>query len=54
MKIQQDIKKLIQELRHTMKEQFKRHVSIQDLLSDRYETAEFMVLAKGLLATTTL
>ena len=47
MKIQQDLKKLIQELRHTMKEQFKRHVSIQDLLSDRYETAKFYGFGAG-------
>ena len=38
---------LLKELRLSMKDQFDRHVSIQDLLSDRWETAKFYGFGEG-------
>lgn len=42
-----DIQTLLKELRQAMKDEFDRHVSIQDLLSDRWETAEFYGFGEG-------
>ena len=41
------LQNLIKKLRLQMKDKFNRHVSIQDLLSDRWETAEFYGFGKG-------
>jgi acetyltransferase-like isoleucine patch superfamily enzyme len=38
---------LFQELRVEMKQRFKRHVSLQDLLTDRWETASFYGFGEG-------
>jgi acetyltransferase-like isoleucine patch superfamily enzyme len=38
---------LLSELRAEMKQKFKRHVSLQDLLSDRWETARFYGFGEG-------
>ena len=38
---------LLIQLRSEMKENFNRHVSIQDLLSDRWETASFYGFGEG-------
>jgi acetyltransferase-like isoleucine patch superfamily enzyme len=38
---------LIKDLRQSMKSEFNRHVSIQDLLSDRWETARFYGFGEG-------
>jgi acetyltransferase-like isoleucine patch superfamily enzyme len=40
MDLQKDLKALLRELRHSMKTRFNRYVSISDLLSDRFETAQ--------------
>lgn len=42
-----DIQKILKDLRSAMKDQFDRHVSIQDLLSDRWETAKFYGFGEG-------
>jgi acetyltransferase-like isoleucine patch superfamily enzyme len=42
-----ELKKEIFNLRKKMKEKFNRHVSIPDLISDRWETAEFYNFGKG-------
>ena len=42
-----EIINLLKELRLSMKDQFDRHVSIQDLLSDRWETAKFYGFGEG-------
>jgi acetyltransferase-like isoleucine patch superfamily enzyme len=42
-----DIKKTISELRSDMKRQHDRHVSIPDLLSDRWDTARFCGFGEG-------
>ena len=41
------IKDVLKRLRQKMKDQFDRHVSIQDLLSDRCETAKFYDFGEG-------
>lgn len=38
---------LLNEMRQSMKDRFNRHVSIQDLLSDRWETAKFYRFGEG-------
>ena len=47
MDYENEIKNLLKELRLSMKNQFNRHVSIQDLLSDRRETANFYGFGEG-------
>ena len=47
MVYEDEIKSVLRDLRQTMKEQFDRHVPIQDLLSDRWETAEFYGFGEG-------
>ena len=47
MDYEDEIKNLLKELRLSMKNQFNRHVSIQDLLSDRRETANFYGFGEG-------
>ena len=42
-----DLKIMLQKLRFSMKQNFNRHVSIQDLLSDRWETAKFYGFVEG-------
>ena len=42
-----DIQNLMKVLRLSMKDEFNRHVSIQDLLSDRWETAKFYGFGEG-------
>jgi acetyltransferase-like isoleucine patch superfamily enzyme len=42
-----DFLRFLKDLRKYMKENFNRHVSIQDLLSDRWETAKFYGFGKG-------
>ena len=42
-----DLKIMLQKLRFSMKQNFNRHVSIQDLLSDRWETAKFYGFGEG-------
>lgn len=42
-----DIQKILKDLRSSMRDQFDRHVSIQDLLSDRWETAKFYGFGQG-------
>lgn len=42
-----NIQNILRELRFSMKEKFNRHVSIQDLLSDRWETAKFYGFGEG-------
>ena len=42
-----EIKNVLKRLRQTMKDQFDRHVSVQDLLSDRWETAQFYGFGEG-------
>lgn len=42
-----ELKEGLKELRQIMKDQFNRHVSIQDLLSDRWETAKFYGFGEG-------
>ena len=42
-----EIKNVLKRLRQTMKDRFDRHVSIQDLLSDRWETAKFYGFGEG-------
>ena len=47
MDVGEEIQRLIRYLRLRMKDQFARHVSIPDLLSDRWETAEFYGFGEG-------
>ena len=47
MMINDEIRALLKSLRQSMRDQFNRHVSIQDLLSDRWETAEFYGFGQG-------
>ena len=47
MTTKEDILKLLKDLRSLMKEDFNRHVSIPDLLSDRWETAKFYGFGEG-------
>lgn len=42
-----DVQNILRELRFSMKDKFNRHVSIQDLLSDRWETAKFYGFGEG-------
>lgn len=42
-----ELQKYLKELRFQMKQNFDRHVSIQDLLSDRWETAKFYGFGEG-------
>ena len=42
-----DFLRFLKDLRKYMKENFNRHVSIQDLLSDRWETAKFYGFGEG-------
>lgn len=42
-----EIRDLLMNLRQSMREQFDRHLPIQDLLFDRWETAEFNGFGKG-------
>jgi acetyltransferase-like isoleucine patch superfamily enzyme len=45
--LEEELKKLIKIKQKEIKEKFNRHVSIQDLFSDRWETAEFYGFGKG-------
>lgn len=47
MDLKKDIQSLVEELRSLMKNNFNRHVSVQDLLTDRWETAEFYGFGEG-------
>ena len=47
MNLKNDLMRLLQELRYSMKDEFNRHVSVQDLLTDRWETAEFYGFGEG-------
>lgn len=47
MSLKEDIQALFLELRRSMKNRFDRHVSVQDLLSDRWETARFNGFGEG-------
>ena len=47
MTIENEIETLLRKLRSRMKDKFNRHVSIQDLLSDRWETARFYGFGNG-------
>ena len=47
MTYEDEIKNVLRHLRQTMKDRFDRHVSIQDLLSDRWETAQFYGFGEG-------
>ena len=47
MTYEDEIRDILRYLRQTMKDRFDRHVSIQDLLSDRWETAEFYGFGEG-------
>ena len=47
MILEEELKKLIKIKQKEIKEKFNRHVSIQDLFSDRWETAEFYGFGKG-------
>ena len=47
MSVKSDILLLINEMRQSMRETSQRHVSIQDLLSDRWETAKFYGFGEG-------
>src|SRR6056300_1144538 len=42
-----DLKIMLQKLRFSMKDDFNRHVSIQDLFSDKWETAKFYGFGEG-------
>ena len=42
-----DLKIMLQKLCFSMKQNFNRHISIQDLLSDRWETAKFYGFGEG-------
>lgn len=45
--LENHIRELLRKLRNEMKMNFNRHVPIQDLLSDRWETAEFYGFGEG-------
>jgi acetyltransferase-like isoleucine patch superfamily enzyme len=47
LKIEEDLKKLINAKKQKVKEKFNRHVSIPDLFSDRWETAKFYGFGEG-------
>ena len=47
MTINHDLPIHLKELRSLMKEKFNRHVSVQDLLTDRWETAKFYGFGEG-------
>ncbi len=47
MEFKSEMENLIKKLRSSMKQKFNRHVSIQDLLSDRWETAKFNGFGEG-------
>lgn len=47
MVFKKSMQELILELRYSMKENHNRHVSVQDLLSDRWETAKFYGFGEG-------
>ena len=47
MDFKKDLLEVLSDLRSSMKETFDRHVSIQDLLSDRWETAKFYGFGEG-------
>mgnify|MGYP003683203041 FL=1 len=47
MDLKKDIQSIIKELRYLMKNNFNRHVSVQDLLTDRWETAKFYGFGEG-------
>jgi acetyltransferase-like isoleucine patch superfamily enzyme len=47
MDFKTDLLKMLSDLRLSKKEKFNRHVSIQDLLSDRWETAKFYGFGEG-------
>ena len=47
MDLKKDIQSLVKELRYLMKKNFNRHVSLQDLLTDRWETAKFYGFGEG-------
>lgn len=47
MTYEEEIKNVLRNLRQTMRDRFDRHVSIQDLLSDRWETAKFYGFGEG-------
>ena len=45
--MKKDLLSLLTKLRSEKKKKFNRHVSIQDLLSDRWETASFYGFGEG-------
>ena len=45
--MKEDLLSLLNQLRSEKKKKFNRHVSIQDLLSDRWETANFYGFGEG-------
>lgn len=45
--LENQIRRLLKRLRNEMKIKFDRHVPLQDLLSDRWETAEFYGFGEG-------
>lgn len=47
MTSKKEIQKTFFELRDKMKQQYNRHVSLQDLFSDRWETANFYGFGEG-------
>ena len=47
MELEKELKNLIKTKQLEIKKKFNRHVSIQDLFSDRWETAEFYGFGKG-------
>ena len=47
MILEEELKKLIKTKQKEIKEKFNRHVSIQDLFSNRWETAKFYGFGKG-------
>ena len=47
MDFKENLQNLLKELRNSMKSDFNRHVSVQDLLTDRWETAEFYGFGEG-------
>ena len=47
MDLESEFRSLVRDLRSEMKEKFHRHVSLQDLLFDRWETAKFYGFGEG-------
>ena len=47
MELEKELKKLIAIKRLEIKNKFNRHISIQDLFSDRWETAKFYGFGEG-------